>query len=75
MPTAAEPAGWRGLTYLRLHGSPRMYYSPYGQAYVATLAERITRLAPQDVWCIFDNTAAGEAAADALNLQALIAQG
>jgi hypothetical protein len=29
VPAAAEPGGWPGLAYHRLHGSPRMYHSPY----------------------------------------------
>src|SRR5687768_11803231 len=29
VPEAAEPGGWDGLVYYRLHGSPRMYYSSY----------------------------------------------
>ena len=29
VPAAAEPGGWPGLAYYRLHGSPRMYRSPY----------------------------------------------
>jgi uncharacterized protein YecE (DUF72 family) len=65
---AAEPGGWRGLTYVRLHGSPRMYWSAYDAAYLDTLAARLKR-APGEVWCIFDNTASGAAAADALGLQ------
>ncbi len=28
-PAAAAPGGWNGVAYWRLHGSPRMYYSPY----------------------------------------------
>lgn len=31
VPAAALPGGWRGLTHLRLHGSPVMYRSPHGQ--------------------------------------------
>ena len=27
-PAAAEPGGWSGLTYFRLHGSPRRYFNP-----------------------------------------------
>ncbi|WP_174273717.1 DUF72 domain-containing protein, partial [Sphingomonas bacterium] len=27
VPAAADPGGWRGLTYRRLHGSPRIYWS------------------------------------------------
>lgn len=64
VPEAAEPGGWPGLAYWRLHGSPRMYYSPYGPARLAALAPR---LAP-DAWVIFDNTADGHALADALHL-------
>jgi uncharacterized protein YecE (DUF72 family) len=74
VPEAAEPGGWRGLAYWRLHGSPQVYRSPYTDAQLAALAGKI-RAAEQSapsVWCIFDNTASGAAAADALTLQALI---
>jgi uncharacterized protein YecE (DUF72 family) len=63
-------AGDRRTTYLRLHGSPRMYYSPYAEAYLDELAARV-RAATQvsdDVWCIFDNTAIGAATRNALGL-------
>lgn len=30
VPRAAEPGGWLGLAYYRLHGSPQMYHSAYG---------------------------------------------
>jgi len=65
VPAAAEPGGWSGLVYFRLHGSPRVYYSRYSEAYLDTLA---AALAPSGGWCIFDNTAAGEATANALEL-------
>ena len=71
-PRAGEPGGWRGLTYHRLHGSPRVYYSAYGAAALATLAERLARDAAAEVWCVFDNTASGAAAADALALKAAL---
>jgi uncharacterized protein YecE (DUF72 family) len=29
VPAAAEPGGWSGLIYFRLHGSPKRYYSAY----------------------------------------------
>lgn len=67
---AAQPAGWRGLAYYRLHGSPRMYYSNYD----ADALERSRRdLAVSGVtaaatWCIFDNTAAFAALGNALAL-------
>jgi uncharacterized protein YecE (DUF72 family) len=65
------PGGWPGLVYCRLHGSPRIYYSAYEPALIDALARRIqaaTREA-QSVWCIFDNTASGAAAGNALDLQ------
>ncbi|BDI29727.1 hypothetical protein CCAX7_17780 [Capsulimonas corticalis] len=61
---AARPGGWPGLTYFRLHGSPRIYYSDYSPEYLETLA---AALAPGS-WCVFDNTAAGAAMGDALAL-------
>lgn len=60
VPAAAEPGGWRGLTYLRLHGSPRTYWSSYDAARIAAIAARL-RDAAADAWCIFDNTASGAA--------------
>jgi uncharacterized protein YecE (DUF72 family) len=64
------PGGWPGLVYLRLHGSPRMYYSSYEPALIDSLADRMRQaLADADeVWCIFDNTAAGAATGNALDL-------
>lgn len=70
VPGAAASGGWPGLAYHRLHGSPEIYHSAYGAEYVADLGKRIARLAASaEVWCIFDNTARGEAANDALSLQ------
>src|SRR6185436_4645125 len=61
-PGAAMPAGWPGLIYIRLHGSPRTYWSRYDAAYIAQLADRLKRTpASVDAWCVFDNTAAGAA--------------
>jgi uncharacterized protein YecE (DUF72 family) len=65
VPRAAEPGGWQALTYFRLHGSPRMYYSPYPQAYLDRLRHRFSSI-DGEVWCIFDNTAEGAATHDAL---------
>ncbi|WP_338034006.1 DUF72 domain-containing protein [Lichenicola cladoniae] len=64
VPVAADTGGWDGLSYHRLHGNPRMYYSGYGAERLERLA---TRLCPaSDCWIIFDNTALGEAIPDAL---------
>lgn len=72
VPAAAEPGGWRGMTYVRLHGSPRTYYSSYTGEYLDALAPRLVAdaLAGRETWCIFDNTAAGAAAQNALDLLA-----
>jgi uncharacterized protein YecE (DUF72 family) len=72
-PGAGEPGGWRGLSYYRQHGSPRVYYSAYGPEGIARLRAQLGRDPAPDIWCIFDNTASGAAAADALALQAALA--
>jgi len=66
-PEAAKPGGWKGLTYYRLHGSPRMYHSPYPDAVLDELAVTLSSLSAP-VWCIFDNTAGFAALGDALSL-------
>ncbi|HSU14920.1 DUF72 domain-containing protein [Longimicrobium sp.] len=70
VPAAAEPGGARDVVYHRLHGSPRMYYSAYEGDFVARLAGRLRADAAgaREVWCIFDNTAAGAATRNALDL-------
>jgi uncharacterized protein YecE (DUF72 family) len=71
VPAAAEPAGWLELIYVRLHGSPEIYYSAYDEQYLDDLAERMREYATRadEVWCIFDNTARFAAAPNALSLQ------
>ena len=51
--------------YLRLHGSPRMYYSSYSDEYLAQLADTLQQAS---AWTIFDNTASGAALGNALTL-------
>jgi uncharacterized protein YecE (DUF72 family) len=69
-PGADDPGGWRGISYFRLHGSPRIYYSSYDAATLALLASKLDKIGAQTpVWCIFDNTAAGAAMDDALILR------
>ena len=74
-PMASAPGGWPDLAYWRMHGSPRMYYSPYEAERLQALATAIRRSEAADTWCIFDNTASGAAAADVLALQALLYDG
>ena len=77
VPAAAEPGGWRGLTYYRLHGSPVPYRSSYEperlEAYARNMVADLR--AGRDVWCIFDNTASSAATGNALDLQALLGRG
>lgn len=69
---ADPPAGQPGIyvpttdtVYARLHGSPRIYYSPYADDYLDQVA---AYLKGRDSWCIFDNTASGAALPNALTL-------
>ena len=65
---AAEPGGWHGLRYFRLHGSPVTYRSAYERSFLQSVA---ARLEPGD-WCIFDNTASGAALLNAVQLLTLL---
>jgi uncharacterized protein YecE (DUF72 family) len=73
--SGAAPGGWPGLVYLRLHGSPRMYYSAYDSATLQALAARLRQAARGGAtpWCVFDNTASGAAVGNALELSRLLA--
>ncbi|MDO9360355.1 MAG: DUF72 domain-containing protein [Polaromonas sp.] len=68
------PGGWPGLVYVRLHGSPRMYYSSYDADTLQALALKLREVAEAgaEPWCIFDNTASGAATANAMALNALL---
>jgi uncharacterized protein YecE (DUF72 family) len=72
---AAAPGGWTGLVYYRLHGSPRMYYSAYDGAALAALSGRLEASQARGIpsWCVFDNTAAGAALGNALELSLAVA--
>lgn len=65
-----EPAGDPHTLYLRLHGAPDIYYSAYDEPFINATAEKIRRAhrAGEQAWCIFDNTARGEAIPNALML-------
>ncbi len=70
VPDAAEPGGWRGLTYRRLHGSPAMYATSYDDGLLEPLARQVTE-EKAETWVLFDNTQFGAATTDALRLMAL----
>jgi uncharacterized protein YecE (DUF72 family) len=70
VPEAAEPSGWPEIIYVRLHGSPEIYYSNYDDPYLDRLADRMRDYASRarEVWCIFDNTARFSATPNAVGL-------
>jgi uncharacterized protein YecE (DUF72 family) len=57
--------------YLRLHGSPKVYYSEYTEAQLRSYAS-LMATRTEMTWCIFDNTASGAALRDALKLFDLV---
>jgi uncharacterized protein YecE (DUF72 family) len=69
------PGGWPGLAYFRLHGSPRIYYSSYEDAYLDSLTGKLHALRRRRVpaWCIFDNTTLGAGTTNALSLAERVA--
>jgi uncharacterized protein YecE (DUF72 family) len=71
VPAAAEPGGYDGLVYFRLHGSPRIYYSAYPPAVLENVARIVEEKAARGIstWCMFDNTALGAATTDALTVK------
>jgi uncharacterized protein YecE (DUF72 family) len=73
-PAAGLPAGWRRLAYFRLHGSPRVYSSPYPPEFLEALARSLNSSESDfcSAWIIFDNTAEGEATGNALDLAQMI---
>ena len=72
VPQAAQPGGWTGLAYWRLHGSPVMYRSAYGPERLSVYADRIRQAAAAERWCMFDNTASSAATGDALDLVSML---
>lgn len=60
---ANEAAGDDAVHYFRLHGSPRMYYDAYDDAFLQQMADRLRASTASGAqgWCIFDNTALGHA--------------
>lgn len=74
VPQAADPGGFPGLVYYRLHGSPVIYRSAYGDAFMEDLAASLARHANggTPAWCIFDNTMLGAATATALDCLARV---
>ncbi len=75
LPEAARPGAGGAWRYWRWHGAPRMYYSRYDDQALASLAAEVAAAGRAPAWVIFDNTAHGHAATDALRFQALLDAG
>jgi len=75
VPEAAVPGGFRNLTYYRLHGSPRKYYSEYTREWLSRLSATLaSQPAECEAWVIFDNTASGAALGNALELSRMLSR-
>jgi uncharacterized protein YecE (DUF72 family) len=77
-PAAGQPGPHVPTTaasYLRLHGTPKVYYSNYPPAFLREVEQRIEalRAGGADCWCIFDNTAAFAAVPNALEVLRAVA--
>jgi uncharacterized protein YecE (DUF72 family) len=60
--------------YVRLHGTPRKYYSSYGDQNLARLAEFLEDHADRRRYVVFDNTAGPAGVRNALQLQKLVGE-
>jgi len=73
VPAAAKPHAAGGVAYIRLHGSPRTYWSAYQEDALGDwLRVGIDHQNGNDVWIVFDNTAAGAAWTDARQMRLLL---
>lgn len=73
VPAAAVPGGFASTIYYRWHGSPRMYYSSYGEEALQALAQSLSdSMNGAERWVIFDNTASGAGVDNALQLRELL---
>ena len=67
---ALRPGGSDNLAYVRLHGSPQVYFSSYDEIIIREVLFDL-KAKPFESWCIFDNTASGAAAGDAIRMKAI----
>lgn len=74
LPETAQVGGWGGIAYYRLHGSPRIYWSDYGEPALRSWGD-VAQDHPHaaDRWIIFDNTASGAAMGNAMRMTELVA--
>lgn len=68
----AEEAPGPGPVYVRLHGTPRRYYSAYSSDDLRQLAHWLEDAGPRTRIVVFDNTATSAATRNALELRSLL---
>jgi uncharacterized protein YecE (DUF72 family) len=61
-----------GITYVRLHGHPKIYYSDYSDAFLERVAAQLQRRREGSAWVIFDNTADYHAVPGAQRLRSIM---
>jgi len=75
VPIARDAGGATKLIYFRLHGSPRMYWSSYSSQELQAWKSKMANSGDAtSVWIIFDNTAAGFATDNALEIKKRLAK-
>jgi uncharacterized protein YecE (DUF72 family) len=71
-PAAGQPGDHvptGAASYIRLHGTPHIYYSSYPRDALRRFARQVEAAAQNgDAWCIFDNTAEGHSVPNALEV-------
>jgi uncharacterized protein YecE (DUF72 family) len=74
VPALATPGGDRSITYFRLHGSPRIYWSEYTEEMLKEWVRQIREAmrSSRKVWVIFDNTARDAAFPNAMRMRKLL---
>ncbi len=58
--------------YVRFHGKPKLFVSPYGKKNLKTLVKKILKLKPKVLFAFFNNDAQGHAIEDAILLKKIL---
>jgi uncharacterized protein YecE (DUF72 family) len=58
--------------YVRFHGKPKLFYSPYGKENLEILSKEILKLKPKILFAFFNNDAEGHAIEDAILLKEIL---
>ena len=58
--------------YVRFHGKPKLFSSPYGKENLEILSQKILKLKPRTLFAFFNNDAEGHAIEDAMLLKRIL---